>query len=305
MSLTTLLMIIYATAALVVAAILLVVRDLRASRQTTLGETGIDVTTLLPTPGGAVRHRDTESWLGRLVADIRYGFTEETALMLAILVGLVLGGAAYLWRDDPLIGAAGGVFGVFAVGLWLLFLRARRFRALREQLPDVMELMARAVRAGESLDQAIIMAGESGMHPVDVEFSHCASQMRSGLSLELAIRRLVDRAPLVEMQILSMALIVQRRRGGSLPTTLERLAHVFRDRSHFYRQFRAATAAGRGSAAVIALVAIGLDAFVLLGQSEYAQNLVETNVGRVLVAVSLLLQFIGITWALWLFRARY
>ena len=58
---------------------------------------------------------------------------------------------------------AGAVVGVLAVGGLLFYLRFRRQRAIREQLPDVMELMARAVRAGESLDQAIALAGNSGI----------------------------------------------------------------------------------------------------------------------------------------------
>ena len=113
-----------------------------------------------------------------------------------------------------------------------------------------MELMARAVRAGESLDQAIALAGNSGFTR-GRRVPLLRSQMKMGLSLESAIRGLVSRAPLAETRILAMTLIVQRRRGGSLPTTLERLARVFRDRSNFYRQFQAATALGRGSAVMI------------------------------------------------------
>jgi tight adherence protein B len=101
-----------------------------------------------------------------------------------------------------------------------------------------------------------------------------------------------------------MTLILQRRRGGSLPTTLERLARVFRDRSSFFRQFQASTALGRGSAALIALIALGLDAFVVLSNSEYAESLLLTDPGRIMLAVSIVLQIVGITWAIWLFRSH-
>ena len=204
------------------------------------------------------------------------------------------------WR-----GRWGASSGCWRVGGLLFYLRIRRQRVIREQLPDVMELMARAVRAGESLDQAIALAGNSGFQPVAAEFRYCASQMKMGLSLEAAIRGLVGRVPLAETRILAMTLIVQRRRGGSLPTTLERLARVFRDRAAFYRQFQAATALGRGSAALIALVGLGLDAFVILGHSEYAAVLLTSHAGHVMLATSLVLQVVGVTWALWLFRSNY
>ncbi len=129
--------------------------------------------------------------------------------------------------------------------------------------------------------------------------------MKMGLSLESAIRRMVQRVPTMETRILAMTLIVQRRRGGNLPTTLERLSRVFRDRLSFFRQFRAATALGRSSATLIALLAVGVDIFMVFGNSEYAQRLVNTTVGQTILIVSLLLQAVGILWIVWLFRSRY
>jgi tight adherence protein B len=305
-----LMLIVYAAVALIVAAVLFLLRDLFGRRPSSEdrfreGPNGVlDLRTLLPSADAAARE-PPDTWLGQLVAETRSDFTVDTALLLALMIGLMFGGAMFLWRDDLLAGAAGVLFGVVAVGGFLCFLRFRRFRAIREQLPDVMDLMARAVRAGESLDQAITLAGESNTRPVAAEFQYCASQMKMGLSLESAIRGMVGRAPLTETRILAMTLIVQRRRGGHLPTTLERLAKVFRDRGAFQRQFQAATALGRGSAILIALIGLGLDAFVILGHAEYAANLMQTNIGHILLGLSLFLQFVGITWAVWLFRSHY
>lgn len=266
-------------------------------------EQPLDLATLVPSVETTTGETE-ESWLGQLVAETRSDFTVETAILLAILIGLALGGTLFLWRDDWLAGAVGAVFGVLFVGGLLVYLRARRHRAIREQLPDVMELMARAVRAGESLDQAVILAGDSAFQPVATEFRYCANQMRIGLSLEAAIRGLVARMPLVETRILAMTLIVQRRRGGNLPSNLERLARVFRDRANFFRQVQAATALGRGSTILIALVALGLDLAVILGHTEYTRSLLETNAGRAMLGTALLLQVIGVTWVVWLFRSR-
>jgi tight adherence protein B len=304
---TVVLLVVFAAVALIVAAASLVLRDLfgrkEADQQPTGDGTALDLATLLPSAETAVGEAN-ESWLGQLVAETKSDFTVETAVLLAILIGLALGGTLFLWRDDWLAGAAGAVAGALFVGGMLLFLRSRRYRAIREQLPDVMELLARAVRAGESLDQAIILAGDSAFQPVATEFRYCASQMKIGLSLESAIRGLVARMPLVETRILAMTLVVQRRRGGNLPATLERLARVFRDRANFIRQFRAATALGRGSAILIALVALGLDAFVILGHSDYTRSLMETNSGRSMLGTAMILQVVGVTWVAWLFRSR-
>lgn len=297
---TPVVLVVFAAAALIIAAVLLLWRDLVRGRTEEIEPEGLDLPAVLP-PETVLE----ESWLDQLTAQTGSEFTSDTAVLLAILVALTLGGVLFVWRDDLLAGALGVVVGVLLVTGTLFWLRARRQRLIREQLPDVMELMARAVRAGESLDQAITLAGNSGFQPVANEFRYCASQMRMGLSLEASLRRLVGRAFVSETRILAMTLIVQRRRGGSLPTTLERLAHVFRDRANFYRQFRAATALGRGSATLIALIGLGLDAFVILGNSEYAAILLTTTAGRILLATAMALQVVGVTWALWLLRSNF
>jgi tight adherence protein B len=300
-------LVIYLTVALMAAAVFLLLRDLWGRRHAPTDPRAGNVETLLPSASAAAAAdaRKNESWLGALAVETGSGLTGQTALLLMVLVALAIGGGLYLWRDNPLAGAVGAMLGVLVILAVLYVLRSRRYRAIRDQLPDVMDLMARAVRAGESLDQAIALAGDSGLRPVGSEFRYCASQMRMGLSLESAIRGMVDRVPLIETRILAMTLIVQRRRGGSLPSTLERLARVFRDRATFYRQFQASTALGRGSAVLIALVALGLDVFVIFGNSEFAEALLVTNAGRIMLVTAIALQIIGITWAVWLFRSRY
>ena len=302
-----LLIVIYLAVALIAAAVFLLVRDLFARRTPPdqQGEEALDLSTLLPPTETEAAAGRNDSRLGRLAIETGFDLTAETVLLLAAMIGLAIGGAIFLWRDDVLAAVTGAVLGVLVVAALLVFLRARRYRAIRDRLPDCMDLMARAVRAGESLDQAITLVGNSGLRPVDAEFRWCASQMKMGLSLESAIRGMVVRLPLAETRILAMTLIVQRRRGGSLPSTLERLAQVFRDRMSFYRQFQAATALGRGSAALIALLAIGLDGFVIFGNSEYTETLLTTNVGRIMLSIAVVLQILGIAWAAWLFRSRY
>jgi tight adherence protein B len=290
--------------AAIAATFLFLLRDLfgRQPSPEPADNANVDLSKLLP-PTETIPQDN--SWLGRLAIESGFGLTAETALLFAILVSLIFGGSMFLWRDDLVAGATGAVIGIMLVGFLLIFFRARRNNAIRDQLPDCMDLMARAVRAGESLDQAIALVGNSQLRPVATEFRYCASQMRMGLSLESAVRGMVARVPLIETRILAMTLIVQRRRGGSLPVTLERLARVFRDRLSFYRQFRASTALGRASAGMIALIGIGLDAFMVFGNSDYAQKLVTTNIGHVLLVLALVLQVVGVSWAVWLFRSRY
>jgi len=289
---------------LLIAAMALLLRDLfsRNAVNQQVAKMQVDIASLVPS--GKDEGEEGESWFGQLVEETGSGFTPDTAFLLAVVLGVLVGGALFVWRDDPLAGAAGAVAGVLATGGLLYFLRARRYNAIRDVLPDVMELMARAVRAGESLDQAIALVGESAFRPLAGEFHYCSSQMKMGLSLETAIRRLASRVPLTETRILAMTLIVQRRRGGNLPVTLERLAKVVRDRANYFRQFRAATAAGRGSAFLIGVVALILDAVVLVWHPQHTEVLLTDYYGRILFTASIVLQIIGILTVVGLFRSQ-
>jgi tight adherence protein B len=311
---TQLALVIYVGAALGAAAVLLLFYDLAARRRARsqpqeAAEGGAPPAgrlgpILSPAELAAAETRN-ESRLARLLAESGSDFTPDTAVLLAVAVGLALGGWMLLWQGDWLAAAAAAAVGVLAVGSLLVFLRFRRYRTIRDQLPDAMEMMARAVRAGESLDQAIALVGNAGFRPVSGEFRQCAQQMQMGLSVESVVRRLVRRIPLPETRMLAMTLTVQRRRGGNLPATLERLAKVCRDHANFYRQFWASTAVGRGSAALIVLVALGLDAFIIFGHPDYARQLWETDAGRMMLAAAIVLQVVGTTWAVWLFRSDY
>lgn len=310
MSLDTVLLLLFVALAFITTAILLFARDLvkrrKAAETAELQNSDDDLH--LPSPSEiAARGTATEDegWLGQVVSQSGSNWTVDTVFLLAIVVGLALGGGLFIWRDDDAAGFAGAILGILAVIATFFFLRARRRNRFREQLPDIMELMARAVRAGESLDQALTLAGESAMQPLAEEFRYCANQLKMGLSLESAMRGLIARVPLPETRILAMTLIVQRRRGGNLPLTLDRLAKVFRDRGNFYRQFRAATATGRGSIALLALVAVGLDVVVIFGRVQLLESLLTTNIGRMMLGMSIVLQIIGAVWAMWLFRSDY
>jgi tight adherence protein B len=300
-------LVVFAAISLLLGAVLLVVRDLRASRRPVAdparGPKGAELASIA-LPSAADEDR-VGAQFTRLVTETGWDITPDAALLLAIAMGLALGGGLFLWRDDALAAAAGAILGFLAAGGWLFYLRSRRLRAIREQLPDVLDLMARSVRAGQSVDQAIALAGDSDFQPVAAEFRRCAKQLDAGLSLDAAIRALVRRVPLAEMRVLAVTLIVQRQTGGSLPTALERLAAVFRDRLNYFRQFRAATAAGRGSALLIAAIAIGIDVVVIAGRPEYARELVESAAGQIMLAISLALQILGLAWAFWVFRSNY
>jgi tight adherence protein B len=244
-------------------------------------------------------------WFDRLEQENGTDQPPEAVFWWETMAGLLLGGILWLWQQNFIIAVVGFLIGNIAVTALFVCMRARRRREMREQLPEVMDMMARAVRAGQTLDQAITLAGETAQAPLKDEFVRAAKHLDMGLSLEGAIRALTRRAPLPETRILAATLMVQRRAGGSLPVTLERLAHVIRDRLSYQRQFRAATAAGRMSMFIIVLAGPLVVAYLWFFQREYIENLIVTPEGHMMLMLAIALQVIGTLWILSLLRSDY
>lgn len=241
----------------------------------------------------------------RLIFESGLDLGAEAAFLLMVLVGLLVGGAIFVWRDEPVPAIAGILIGMGGPLMYYMVARGQRLKAIREQLPDCMDLMSRAVRAGETLDQAIESAGRQTANPLGIELRRAASQLEMGLSMPSAMRGLTRRAPISEVRILSAAFNVQRRSGGNLAVMLDRLARVVRDRLSYQRQFIAATGAGRLATIMISLAGPLVFTYMLIFQPSYMGNFFSLPGGTALLATAIALQLAGLVWVVGVLRNSY
>ncbi|MBS0210492.1 MAG: type II secretion system F family protein [Planctomycetes bacterium] len=304
---TTLLLYASLLVVLVGATVVLMVRDLNAA-----GNSGAAVEEsirLLPPPvADAFKGQFTDriDWrFRRLVYQTGLDITAEPAFLLIILCGLAVGGTVFVARDDILEAVMASLVGLAAPVAFFTFRRGRRLAAIRAQLPEVMDLMSRAVRAGETLDQAIGQVGVSMPVPLGIEFRRCARQLDMGLSLPATMRALIARAPLTEVRILAATFNVQRRSGGNLAITLDRLAGVIRDRISYQRQFMAATGASRIATLVVSLAGPTVFTYMMMFEPEYVGQFFVVPGGQLLLGLACVLQFVGLVWVAGLLRNDY
>ncbi|MEO8493458.1 MAG: type II secretion system F family protein [Planctomycetota bacterium] len=246
-----------------------------------------------------------DRWFHGLVLESGVGLAAEVVFPLTVGAGMLAGTAMLMWRGDLLESFLASAIGVMFVVLYLVYLRYQRRLAAQEQLPDVMELLARAVRAGETIDQAIDLVGETTAKPLGAEFRRCARQLEMGLPVDTALSAIAERISISEMRMLAATLAVQRQTGGSLPITLERLSHVIRDRISYHRQFRAATSAGRISTILIGTAGPVVALYLLVWQRDYFNRFTETLAGQVMLATAIGLQLIGMLWIYLILRSDY
>ncbi len=246
-----------------------------------------------------------DGWFSQLVQETGWGWTPMTGALAVGLGALLAGGAAFLWTDHPVAASAAGTIGAALAMVVLAVRRMRHIALLQKQFPPAIEFIARSVRAGHSLDEALAMAGKEGQKPLAAEFAFCSRQLDLGLGVPAAVRSLADRIRLVDVRIFAALLGIHRETGGNVAEVLEQLALSIRDRASYRRQLRAITSAGRMSAFFVAALAPIIFVYMYFFHTEYARTLIETQMGQMFLIAAVVLQIIGLTWTARLMKPMY
>jgi tight adherence protein B len=246
-----------------------------------------------------------DRWFLHLLRDAGIEWNPNLAALLLSLWSIAWGAALFVY--DERLGPA-AIAALVALPLPLIVLsiqRARRVARLEDQMPPALEILARSMRAGQSLDQAIKVLGQHSPDPLAKEFRWCAQQLEMGLSLPAVMRSLSERVRLYDVRILATTLIVHRQAGGNVVQVLERLAQVIRERLNYRRQMRATTAAGRMSAGLVATVAPGVLVYFFFFQTDYLQAMLRSSVGVSVLVTAVVLEIVGLVWIARLTRPAY
>jgi len=234
--------------------------------------------------------------LTQVVDQSGLGWGIWSVVLLMVACGGAAAAVALLWTDDLVITCLAMGLGMIALVPMFIVRRAKRIALFQQQLPDVLDLLARAVRAGESLEQAVAMVGDNSAEPMAGEFRRCSKQLEMGLAIPAVMRSLAGRVPLTEVKIFGATLTVHRQTGGNLAVMLERLSIVVRDRLNYRRQLRAVTAAGRMSATLVAAAGPMLFFYLMVFEPEYFGRLTATSLGQMLLATAVVLETVGLIW---------
>ena len=213
----------------------------------------------------------------------------STSFLLAAL--LALGGLAVRWNpiDAALASLVGGI-----VPIWRIKrTRDARIEKLRAQLADAFDLMARVVRAGQTLGQALLAVADEFPPPVSVEFAACYEQQNLGLSPEVTFRDLNRRTGVIELKIFVLAVLVQQQTGGNLAELLGKLAGLVRERYTLRGTIKTLTAEGRMQGYILAALPPLMLLLLLVLNPDYARAHLEHPNVLLITFVAVLL---GLLW---------
>jgi tight adherence protein B len=226
--------------------------------------------------------------------------------MLANLfaAGMIMA-AGLILLDFSVLAAVGMFVTIIMLPIFYVsFRRKMRMKKLVNQLPDVFEMMSQALRAGHSLASAIHLVHEQMPDPIGTEFGRVFHEQNLGLKIEDALLAMADRVDSLDVRMFVTAVLIQRTTGGDLAEVLDKIGGVIRGRIELFGQVQSLTSEGRLSGWVLfALPIIVFGATVKLNYA-YASMLWTHPTGKILLAVAIGMQLMGLAMIRWIVNIK-
>jgi tight adherence protein B len=214
-------------------------------------------------------------------------------LVLTISLGaLGLFGSSFIGVPIFFAPVFGACFGAVPL-LFISWKRKRRMNAFAKQLPDALELISRALRAGHSLAAGFNLVGDEMADPIAGEFARCYEEQNLGIPLEEAIDGMTHRVPNLDLRFFATAVILQRQTGGDLAEILDKIGHLIRERFKIFGQIQALTGEGRMSGVVLLGLPPVLFLVMFRVNPDYVMVLFTDPIGKVLMAGAVVMQLLG------------
>jgi tight adherence protein B len=186
--------------------------------------------------------------------------------------------------------------GVFLAAIpvtWLLWRRRKRLRTFGVQLPEALDMLARALRSGQSLSAGFNMVAGEFPAPLGKEFGRVFEEQNLGVSLEDSLQSLTDRIPNLDLRFFATAVILQRQTGGDMAEILDKISHLIRERFQIWGQIQSLTGEGRLSGIVLLALPVVLFGAMLRLNHDYVMVLFTDPMGKKLLVGAILLQLLG------------
>jgi len=196
-------------------------------------------------------------------------------VILMALMGLIIGKLKTGFIMSLVMGLAMGLLPF----LYLKVRRGRKSSQVEGQMPEVMELLARSLRAGHTLPSAIELAGQETPAPLGKELSRVYEEQRLGISLSQALLDMVKRVDSQDLRYFVTGVLIQAETGGSLAELMEKIGHLIRERLKLKMKVQALTSEGRISALILEILPFGIFFFLYLFQPKYIYPLFNDPMG--------------------------
>jgi len=215
-------------------------------------------------------------------------------LLIAAISALVVAALVLLITRNGLLVVPGAVLGAGAPVLWMVMRRNARRQAFNRQLPDALQALAGALRVGLGLNQGMAMVAADHPDPIAAEFARAQREMNLGLGIDEVLQNMALRMHSEDFDLAVAGILINRQVGGNLAELLDQVTATLRERVKLKNFIRVLTAQQRISSVIVIAIPPVLMVILLLGMRQYSSYLLTTNLGHIMLIISVIMQLIGI-----------
>jgi tight adherence protein B len=234
--------------------------------------------------------------LGRIIEQSGRTILAHRLVALAALLAVAGFTLATVFFGNPAIGLLALIAGAAAPFIFITRERRARLEKFEEQLPDAVDVMKRALRAGHPFNACIKLVAEDMDAPIAREFELTFADVNYGNDLRRALLGMLLRVPSTNLMAVVTAVLIQKETGGNLAEIFDRISQVIRSRFRFGRRVRTLSAEGRMSAWILALVPIILFGVLWFTTPTYLPPLLAHPVGQKMLAFACVMMVVAVFW---------
>jgi len=246
-------------------------------------------------------------WLNRMLSGIRW--TDhlsrlieqsgiESTLGVFILLSILLASGGFVigfWvTSHAFPSLMMGFFLGISPFLYIYLKKKRRMEKFQRQLPDALDLIARALKAGHAFIGGLRMVGDEMGEPVGTEFEKTLREINFGAGIPEALKSLTQRVDCPDLRFFIISVIIQRETGGNLAEILGKIAYLIRERFKLQNRVQVLSAEGKLSAIILIAIPFVVALALSVLNPVYIRTLLIDPIGKGLVAFALLMMMIGV-----------
>jgi tight adherence protein B len=231
--------------------------------------------------------------LDKLLIKIKVPINATLFILISVTLGVIGFGFGYLYLPQRLMAIALGLVCMLVPYAFLKLAEKDYYKKFNNQLPEALDLLARAVRSGSALSAGLGMIAEEIEDPIRSEFAATVDEINLGLTMNEALENLCERVPIPDLRFFTIAILVQKETGGNIGEILDNISRLIRERITFKDHVAALTAEGRLSGVVLIGLPIFMFVYMYLTNYGYLSMLWTEKLGHYMLFGAIILQIIG------------
>jgi len=234
--------------------------------------------------------------LTQLIEQSGHEYRAYRVILLGLALGVAAGAIVLMLSAIWWMALAVAFVVAWVPVLKILRDRNKRFAQFEEGLPDALDAMCRALRAGHPFNETLRLVAEEHRGAVAHEFGLTFADINYGNDVRRAMLGLLERMPSMTVMMLVTSILIHRETGGNLTEVLERLSRLIRGRFRFQRKIKTLSAEGRMSAWVLVAIPFVLAIAIIVTSPSYLPVLINDPTGHKLIIGAFGAMLIGIFW---------